>query len=74
MKELKKIAAIGGAVVLVACWPLAVGQIAQNVLTDGANQLNNSDYSVEIISYDRGYLSAQAVTRYSVNDHNLKNS
>lgn len=72
MKELKKIAAIGGAVVLVACWPLAVGQIAQNVLTDGANQLNNGDYSVEIISYDRGYLSAQAVTRYSVNDPQLK--
>lgn len=72
MKELKKIAAIGGAIVLVACWPLAVGQIAQNVLTDGVKKLNNDDYAAEIISYERGYLSTTAVTRYSVKNPELK--
>jgi len=66
MQDLKRIAAIGGAVVLVACWPLAVGQIAQNVLTDAVKNLNSNDYSATLVSYDRSYLSASAETEYSV--------
>lgn len=74
MQQLKKIGAIGGAVVLVACWPLAVGQIGQTLLRDGIADLQaqNSGYSAEIVSYDRGYLSSVAVTRYVVTDPETK--
>ncbi|UGA56209.1 DUF945 family protein [Vibrio sp. VB16] len=72
MQQLKKYGAIGGALVLVACWPLAVGQIAQNVLKDGIGSLDSSEISAEIISYERGYLSAIATTKYTIEDPALK--
>ncbi|MFC1235619.1 DUF945 family protein [Vibrio sp. F74] len=72
MQQLKKYGAIGGALVLVACWPLAVGQIAQNVLKDGIGSLDSSEISAEIVSYERGYLSAVATTKYIIEDPALK--
>lgn len=72
MQQLKKYGAIGGALVLVACWPLAVGQIAQNVLKDGIGSLDSSEISAEIVSYERGYLSAVATTKYVIEDPALK--
>lgn len=72
MRDLKKIGAIGGAIVLIACWPLAVGQIGQTVMKDGIAELSNQDISAEVISYERGYLSSVAKTRYEVIDPVLK--
>lgn len=66
--ELKKIAAIGGAVVLGLCWPLAVGQIGQAVISDGIAHLNSDSIKAEIVEYDRGYLSSTVKTRYTVLD------
>lgn len=68
MKQLKKIGAVGGVVVLLACWPLAVGQIAQKVVTDGISQLNTHGIATDLLEYQRGYLSSSAVTRYRVTD------
>ena len=68
MVQLKKIAAIGGAVSLALCWPLAVGQIGQNVIEDSVAELNSDALTAEIVSYDRGYLSSTVTTRYVVTD------
>ncbi|USD64146.1 DUF945 family protein [Vibrio sp. SCSIO 43136] len=72
MHQLKKWAAGGGLVALTACWPLAVGQIAQNILSDGTQLLNNDQVKTELASYERGYFSSQAVTRVEVIDPELK--
>ncbi|ASI91169.1 DUF945 family protein [Vibrio mediterranei] len=72
MNQLKKYGAIGGAVALVLCWPLAVGHIGQQVVEDGVEQLNNEGVTAEIVTYDRGYLSSNVETRYQVNDPVLK--
>ncbi|PWI34014.1 DUF945 domain-containing protein [Vibrio albus] len=74
MQQLKRIGAIGGTVALIACWPLAVGQIGQTLLSDGIAELQkqNNGYSAELVSYERGYLSSVAVTRYSVTDPETK--
>ncbi|NAZ92460.1 DUF945 family protein [Vibrio toranzoniae] len=72
MKQLRKIGAIGGAISLALCWPLAVGQIGQNAITDGVAKLNNSSIQAEIVEYDRGYLSSNVKTRLTVTDDNLK--
>lgn len=69
--ELKKIAALGGAVVLGLCWPLAVGQIGQAVISDGIAHLNSDSIKAEIVEYDRGYLSSTVKTRYTVLDPTL---
>ncbi|MCG9647301.1 DUF945 family protein [Vibrio brasiliensis] len=66
--ELKKIGAIGGAVVLALCWPLAVGQIGQTVIQDGVAHLNSDSVKAEVIEYNRGYLSSTVKTRYTVTD------
>ena len=72
MNQLKKIGALGGAIALTACWPLAVGQIGQKLVNDGIAQLSGTDYSAEVVSYDRGYFSSIAVTRYSVINSEVK--
>ncbi|MGR5094638.1 DUF945 family protein [Vibrio maritimus] len=72
MNQLKKYGAIGGAVALVLCWPLAVGHIGQKVIEDGVAQLNNEGVTAEIVSYDRSYLSSVVETRYQVQDPILK--
>lgn len=68
MQQLKKYAAIGGAISLALCWPLAVGQIGQNVIQDSVANLNSDSLKAEIVSYDRGYLSSTVTTRYQVTD------
>ncbi|MGR5067376.1 DUF945 family protein [Vibrio alfacsensis] len=72
MENLKKIGAIGGAVVLALCWPLAVGQIGQSIIEDGIANMNDGTVKGEIVKYDRGYLSSLVLTRYTVVDPMLK--
>ncbi|MEF1289293.1 DUF945 family protein [Vibrio sp. M260118] len=66
--DLRKIGAIGGAISLALCWPLAVGQIGQSVIQDGVAHLSNDSVKAEILEYDRGYLSSTVKTRYIVHD------
>ena len=66
--DLKKIGAIGGAISLALCWPLAVGQIGQTVIQDGVAHLSNDSLQAEIVEYDRGYLSSTVKTRYTIVD------
>jgi len=68
MNTLKKWAAIGGAVSLAVCWPLAVGQIGQSIIEDGIAKLDSQSLKAEIISYQRGYLSSVVTTRYTIID------
>ncbi len=72
MKKLKLIGAVGGAISLILCWPLAVGQIGQNVITDGLAHISNDEVSAELVRYDRGYLSSHVQTRYTVTSQVLK--
>ena len=72
MEQLRKMGAIGGAIALSLCWPLAVGQIGQNVVTDGVASLNNTSVEAELLNYDRGYLSSTVQTRFTVVDESLK--
>ncbi|MCP3700137.1 MAG: YdgA family protein [Aliivibrio sp.] len=71
MNELKKYAAIGGAVVLVACWPFATGKIGEAIFKDGIASYHNGIIEVEPVFYDRGYLSSQAQSRIHVIDQDL---
>lgn len=68
MNTLKKWAALGGAVSLAVCWPLAVGQIGQSIIEDGIAKLDSQTLKAEIISYQRGYLSSVVTTRYTIID------
>ncbi|PJC87774.1 hypothetical protein CSW98_01205 [Vibrio sp. HA2012] len=68
MQQLKKIAMVGGAIALAACWPLAVGQIGQKLVHNGIQDMQMQGYSAELISYKRGYLSSVAVTHYAISD------
>ncbi|MBE3667895.1 hypothetical protein BOO24_04125 [Vibrio navarrensis] len=68
MNTLKKWAAIGGAVSLAVCWPLAVGQIGQSIIEDGIAKLDSQSLKAEIISYQRSYLSSVVTTRYTIID------
>lgn len=72
MNNYKKYAAIGGAVALAACWPLAVGQFAESTIIDAAKQLDKKEVSVEVVNYDRGYLNATAQTKITIVDSVLK--
>ncbi|WP_099612283.1 DUF945 family protein [Vibrio fujianensis] len=72
MKTLKRIGAVGGAVALILCWPLAVGQVGQKIVTDGLANLSNDQVKTELVSYERGYFSSSAVTRYTVLDRDIK--
>ncbi|MGF1686120.1 YdgA family protein [Photobacterium japonica] len=60
---LKKIGAVGGAVALVLCWPFATGQIGERIYLDTIGQYANPYLTVSNDSYDRGYLSADAVSQ-----------
>ncbi|WP_423839625.1 YdgA family protein [Vibrio mytili] len=72
MQNLKKIGAIGGAISLALCWPLAVGQIGQSIIEDGVQNLDDSMLKGEVVEYQRGYLSSVVLTRYTVVDADLK--
>lgn len=71
MNKLKLAGAVGGAVVVALCWPLAVGQIGQNVITDGLKNMSDGSVKAELISYQRGYLSSEMQTRYTIVDKSL---
>ncbi|PUZ93517.1 DUF945 domain-containing protein, partial [Vibrio vulnificus] len=68
MNNLKKIGAVGGATSLALCWPLAVGQIGQNVIEDAVAKLNSAQLQAEIVKYDRGYRTSEVTTRYTIVD------
>ncbi|MBR9873416.1 MAG: YdgA family protein [Vibrionaceae bacterium] len=72
MQNLKKLGAIGGAISLALCWPLAVGQIGQSIIEDSIANLNDEMIKGEVIEYQRGYLSSAVLTRYTVVDPELK--
>lgn len=72
MQTIKRIGAVGGAIALALCWPLAVGQIGQSVITDGVAHVSNDKVTAELVSYDRGYLSSKVQTRYTVVDPKMK--
>ncbi|MEI8633377.1 DUF945 family protein [Vibrio sp. PP-XX7] len=72
MSQIKKYAAVGGAVCLVACWPLVVGQIAQNIFDDGMKNFSNRWVEGKTLTYDRGYLSSHVEVEIKVIDPELK--
>ncbi|UTV26773.1 DUF945 family protein [Photobacterium atrarenae] len=65
---LKKIGAIGGAVSIILCWPLATGQIGERIYLDTVGQYENPYLTISNESYDRGYLSSDVVSRLEVKD------
>ncbi|SIO95043.1 DUF945 family protein [Vibrio spartinae] len=72
MNQLKKVAAVGGAVCLMACWPLVVGQIAERVFQDNIGNIDNQLVTAKVLNYDRGYLSSHVQTEIQVTDPGLK--
>ncbi|EOX3355320.1 DUF945 family protein [Vibrio cholerae] len=68
MKSIKMIGAVGGAVALGLCWPLAVGQIGESAIKDGLNNFESPSTKAELVNYQRGYLSSQMQTRYKITD------
>jgi uncharacterized protein YdgA (DUF945 family) len=66
MKSLKFYGAIGGAIALIGCWPLAVGQIANTAFEDMIASADNSNLSIELLEYNRGYLSSNATSKVVV--------
>ncbi|MBL4829012.1 MAG: DUF945 family protein [Aliivibrio sp.] len=68
MKQLKKYAAIGGAIAIAACWPFATGKIGQSIITDAIAHYENPVISIELVDYDRGYLRSTAVSKISIKD------
>jgi uncharacterized protein YdgA (DUF945 family) len=66
MKSLKFYGAIGGAVALIGCWPLAVGQIAHTAFEDMIASADNSNLSIELVDYQRGYFSSTATSQVVV--------
>lgn len=72
MSSLKTFGAIGGVVAIAACWPLAVGQLAQNQIEKQIANLDKSTVNVELLNYDRGYLSSDAQSLVTVVDPDLK--
>ncbi len=68
MQNLKKMGAIGGAISLALCWPLAVGHIGQSVAVDAIEAHQDPSVDIKLVSYDRGYLNSTVVTEYSITD------
>lgn len=63
-----KYAAIAGAVTLAVAWPFATGKIGQNIYERQIEDFNAPVLDIESISYDRGYLKSNAVTRLTFKD------
>jgi uncharacterized protein YdgA (DUF945 family) len=68
MKQLKRVAAVGGAISIALCWPLAVGSIGQNAITDGIVNFKDGFVSSDLVHYDRGYLTSTVETVVTVKD------
>lgn len=73
MNKIKTLSATAGAIALALCWPLAVGQMGQTALTQGIAQFNqqNQPIKAKIAHYDRGYLSSDVTTHFTVTDEPL---
>lgn len=63
-----KAGAIGGAIVLLAIWPFATGQIAQSMYERQLQKIQTPILALETVSYKRGYLSSDIVTRVLIKD------
>ncbi|MFV0574312.1 MAG: DUF945 family protein [Vibrio sp.] len=72
MNSIKKFAAIGGVVAIAACWPLAIGQFAQNTIQTEIGKLSKDEVNLELVKYDRGYLNSTAQTKVTVVEPVLK--
>ncbi len=62
---MKRYFAAGGAVLLAACWPLAVGQIGQLLYQDHVVIEENANVVVDSYDYQRGYLSSDIYTNFT---------
>ncbi|WBA10724.1 DUF945 family protein [Salinivibrio kushneri] len=60
---LGKYGAIAGGLAIVACWPFATGQIAHSMYEREVDQRSTPEFTLEQQTYERGYLTSQAVTR-----------
>lgn len=72
MNKLKTYGAVAGGVVMIACWPLVVGQIGEKLVSENIGRASNSDVKVEVVDYDRGYLSSQIQLKLSLVQEGLK--
>lgn len=61
-----KYAAMAGAVAIAAIWPFATGQIGQSQYQAEIEKAQLPYLTVENVKYDRGYLSSDIVTRFSL--------
>ena len=60
---LKKILASAGAIAIIACGPLATGQIGQSIYMRAVENYHSPYLSITNKSFERGYLSSNAVSR-----------
>ena len=49
---LKKIGAIGGAIAVAVCWPIAVGQVGERIYLDTVGKYENPYVKISNESYD----------------------
>ncbi|KKD59567.1 hypothetical protein RN22_15425 [Grimontia sp. AD028] len=61
-----KYAAVAGAVAIAVLWPFATGQIGQSQYEAEVEKAKSPYMAVENVSYDRGYLSSNVVTKFSL--------
>ncbi|AMG32073.1 DUF945 domain-containing protein [Grimontia hollisae] len=61
-----KYAAIAGAVAVAAVWPFATGQIGQSQYQAEIEKAQLPYLTIENVKYDRGYLSSDVITRFSL--------
>ncbi|CZF85802.1 DUF945 family protein [Grimontia marina] len=61
-----KYAAVAGAAAIAVLWPFATGQIAKSQYEAEIEKVESSYLAVENVSYDRGYLSSNVVTKFSL--------
>ncbi|RQW63355.1 DUF945 family protein [Vibrio viridaestus] len=74
MNKLKKGFAAAGAVCLIACWPLVIGQIGQRVAEDNLSHVHNSSIDITLLKYDRGYFSSDAQFKVTITNPTIKSS
>lgn len=72
MKTLRTIGAVGGAIAIAACWPFATGKIGEAIYTDAILAYENPVLALELVEYDRGYLSSNAKSKLSIKDPMLQ--
>ncbi|CZF79430.1 hypothetical protein GCE9029_01455 [Grimontia celer] len=61
-----KYAAVAGAVAIAVLWPFATGQIGQSQYEAEIEKAKSPYLAIENVSYDRGYLSSDVVTKFSL--------